>query len=355
MIDPFKKAGLPAFFNSQIDSNMQKIDLRSDTVTLPVPAMRQAMVDAELGDDVYGEDPTVRALETRLADILGFSSAVFVPTGTQSNLCALLSHCQRGEEYIAGSTAHTYLYEAGGAAVLGGIQPQALPFQADGTLDLDLVETAIKPDDSHFAITRLLCLENTMDGLPIKPDYLRAARKLCDRHKLKLHLDGARLFNAAVALKVDPGEISRHSDSVSVCLSKGLGIPAGSVLCGNKAFIASARRWRKMLGGGMRQSGMLAAAGLYALDNHIERLADDHMRAQNLATELTTIPQLEGHIRCQTNMIFLDIEPQIQNNLQAFLSAQDIKVGANRWVTHLGVNDSAVQKVLQQTQAFFSR
>ena len=334
---------------------MLKIDLRSDTVTLPGTAMRNAMLNAELGDDVYGEDPTVQALEARLAIILGYSAALFVPTGTQSNLCALLSHCQRGEEYIAGSTAHTYLYEAGGAAVLGGIQPQALPFQRDGTLDLKLVETAIKPDDFHFAITRLLCLENTREGIPISPDYLHSARQLCDRHGLKLHLDGARLFNAVVALNIDPDELSRHCDSVSICLSKGLGSPAGSVLCGHTTFIDSARRWRKMLGGGMRQSGILAAAGLYALDNHIERLADDHLRAGQLARELAAIPQLQGHIRCQTNMIFLDIDQKTQISLQLYLLKLDIKVGTNRWVTHLGVDDGSVEEVLRHTQAFFSR
>jgi len=333
---------------------MQAIDLRSDTVTLPVPAMREAMVNAELGDDVYGEDPTVQALEMQLANILNYPAALFVPTGTQSNLCALLSHCQRGEEYITGSTAHTYLYEAGGAAVLGGIQPQPIPFQKNGTLDLNLVAGAIKPDDFHFAITRLLCLENTRDGIPICLEYLQSARQLCDKQSLKLHLDGARLFNAVVAMNVDPGEISRYCHSISICLSKGLGAPAGSVLCGDTTFINAARRWRKMLGGGMRQSGILAAAGIYALDNHIDRLAEDHLRAENLAKELTIIPQLQGHIRCQTNMIFLDINHKTQQALQQYLLNVDIKVGTNRWVLHLGVDDGAAQKVIQETQAFFS-
>ena len=325
---------------------MQKIDLRSDTVTLPSEGMLEAMVSAELGDDVYGEDPTVIALEQRVAGMLGYASALFVPSGTQSNLCALLSHCQRGEEYIAGSSAHTYLYEAGGAAVLGGLQPQPLPFQSDGTLDLDLVEAAIKPDDIHFAITRLLCLENTKDGIPIHPDYLSSARNLCDKHQLKIHLDGARLFNAAAALEIEASELTRYCDSVSVCLSKGLGTPAGSVLCGDTKFIGAARRWRKMLGGGMRQSGILAAAGLFALDNNVNRLKEDHERAGMLAREFADIAQLEGYIRCQTNMIFLDIEPEVQKQLQQYLSRSGISVGTNRWVLHLGVDDTAAERVL---------
>ena len=327
---------------------MQKIDLRSDTVTLPSAGMLEAMVSAELGDDVYGEDPTVIALEQRVAGMLGYAAALFVPSGTQSNLCALLSHCQRGEEYIAGSSAHTYLYEAGGAAVLGGLQPQPLPFQSDGTLDLDLVKAAIKPDDVHFAITRLLCLENTKDGMPIHPDYLSSARNLCDKHQLKLHLDGARLFNAAVALKIEPAELTRYCNSVSVCLSKGLGTPAGSVLCGDTNFISAARRWRKMLGGGMRQSG------IYALDNNVNRLTEDHQRAGVLAKELAHISQLEGCIRCQTNMIFLDIDPEVQKNLQQHLSKNGINVGTNRWVLHLGIDDIAAERVLQYTRTFFA-
>ncbi len=334
---------------------MQKTDLRSDTVTLPSAGMLEAMVSAELGDDVYGEDPTVIALEQRIAGLLGFAAALFVPSGTQSNLCALLSHCHRGEEYIAGSTAHTYLYEAGGAAVLGGIQPQALPFQSNGTLDLDLVEAAIKPDDVHFAITRLLCLENTKDGIPIHPDYLSSARILCDKHQLQIHLDGARLFNAAVALGIEPVELTKYCNTVSVCLSKGLGTPAGSVLCGDTKRIGSARRWRKMLGGGMRQSGILAAAGLYALDNNIHRLKEDHQRASILAKELAQIPQLGGCVRCQTNMIFLDVEPEVLKNLQQHLSNNNINVGINRWVVHLGVDDAAVENVVQKTRAFFGR
>lgn len=244
---------------------MSVIDLRSDTVTQPTPGMRDAMASAPSGDDVYGEDPSVNHLEAELAKRLGFAAALFVPTGTMSNLLALMAHCERGEEYIVGQQAHTYKYEGGGAAVLGSIQPQPLEVQADGSLDLAQVAEAIKPDDFHFARTRLLALENTMQGKVLPISYLAAARAFTREHGLALHLDGARLYNAAVKLGVDAREITQHFDSVSVCLSKGLGAPVGSVLCGSSALIAKARRLRKMVGGGMRQAGSLAAAGLYAL------------------------------------------------------------------------------------------
>lgn len=254
---------------------MHVVDLRSDTVTQPTAAMREAMQAAPVGDDVYGEDPTVNALQERLAAMLGFEAGLFVPTGTQSNLLALLSHCERGDEYLVGMDAHTYKFEGGGAAVLGSIQPQPIVQAEDGSLPLDRVAAAIKPVDPHFARTRLLALENTWHGRTLPLDYLRAAGDLARERGLGYHLDGARLFNAAVACGVPAREIARHFDTVSVCLSKGLGAPVGSVLVGSRALIDKARRWRKVCGGGWRQAGMLAAAGLYALDHHIDRLADD--------------------------------------------------------------------------------
>ena len=240
---------------------MTVIDLRSDTVTQPTTGMREAMANAPMGDDVYGEDPSVNKLESELALRLGFAKALFVPTGTMSNLLALMAHCARGDEYIVGQQAHTYKYEGGGAAVLGSIQPQPLEVQADGSLDLDQVAAAIKPDDFHFARTRLLALENTMQGKVLPLEYLAAASRLTREHGLALHLDGARLYNAAVKLGVDAGDITRHFDSVSVCLSKGLGAPVGSVLCGTADLIGKARRLRKMVGGGMRQAGQLPLPG----------------------------------------------------------------------------------------------
>jgi threonine aldolase len=258
---------------------MKIIDLRSDTVTKPTKQMREAMANAEVGDDVYGDDPTVNYLESFAADMLGTEASIFAPSGTQTNLMALLSHCQRGDEYIVGAMAHTYWYEAGGAAVLGSIQPQTIEFENNGTLALDKVEKVIKPNDVHFARTKLFCLENTKSGQIIPLDYLRDAEVCARKNKLKLHLDGARIFNASVGLNVDVKEISKHFDSISICLSKGLGAPVGSLLCGNKEFVNEARKWRKMLGGGMRQAGILAAAGIYALKNNIERLAEDHENA----------------------------------------------------------------------------
>src|SRR5690606_34452772 len=259
------------------------IDLRSDTVTRPSAAMRAAMAAAEVGDDVYGEDPTVNRLEALAAEMLGKEAAIFVCSDTQSNLLALRSRGARGDEYIVGQQGHTYKYEGGGAAVLGSIQPQPLDYEPDGTLDLAKVEGAIKPDDPHFAVTRLLCLENTQAGKPLPLNYLQRARDFTRSRNLGLHLDGARIFNAAVHLGVPVTEISRHFDSVSVCLSKGLGAPVGSVLCGSKELVARARRWRKVVGGGMRQAGLLAAAGIHALQNNVERLAQDHENAAALA------------------------------------------------------------------------
>lgn len=331
------------------------IDVRSDTVTQPTAGMREAMARAPLGDDVYGEDPTVNRLEAWLADRLGFAAAVFVPTGTMSNLLALMAHCGRGDEYIVGQQAHTYKYEGGGAAVLGSIQPQPLDVQADGSLDLNQVLTAIKPDDFHFARTRLLALENTMQGKVLPQTYLAAARKLGDEQGLALHLDGARLYNAAVKLGVEAREITRHFDSVSVCLSKGLGAPVGSVLCGSVELIDRARRLRKMVGGGMRQAGMLAAAGLYALEHQVERLAEDHANAQFLAEGLRGLGyQIEP---VQTNMVYVQIDERAEA-LKSFCGERGIKLSAAarlRMVTHLDVSRAQIEQVVAAFAEFARR
>lgn len=333
---------------------MAVIDLRSDTVTQPSAGMRDAMASAPLGDDVYGEDPTVNRLESWLAERLGYAAALFVPTGTMSNLIGLMAHCERGDEYIVGQQAHTYKYEGGGAAVLGSIQPQPLDNQADGSLDLEQVAAAIKADDFHFARTRLLALENTMQGKVLPMEYLAAARAFTREKGLSLHLDGARLYNAAVKLGVDAREITRHFDSVSVCLSKGLGAPVGSVLCGSSEFIAKARRLRKMVGGGMRQAGSLAAAGLYALDHQVQRLADDHANAQWLGDALRDAGfEVEP---VQTNMVYVQIGDQAQA-LKAFAAERGIKLSAAprlRMVTHLDVSRVQMEQVVQ-TFVEFSR
>ena len=325
---------------------MTVIDLRSDTVTQPGPGMREAMAAAPLGDDVYGEDPTVNHLEAELAYRLGFAQALFVPTGTMSNLLALMAHCERGDEYIVGQQAHTYKYEGGGAAVLGSIQPQPLEVQADGSLDLEQVAAAIKPDDFHFARTRLLALENTMQGKVLPTEYLAAASRLTREHGLALHLDGARLYNAAVKLGVDAGDITRHFDSVSVCLSKGLGAPVGSVLCGTADLITRARRLRKMVGGGMRQAGQLAAAGLYALDHQVARLADDHANAQLLADGLRAAGYDVEPV--QTNMVYAQVGDRAEA-LKAFAAEQGIRLSAAprlRMVTHMDVSRSQIEQVI---------
>ncbi|AYF87886.1 low-specificity L-threonine aldolase [Pseudomonas sp. JS3066] len=331
---------------------MSLIDLRSDTVTQPTPGMREAMQRAELGDDVYGEDPTVNRLEATLAERLGFEAALFVPTGTMSNLLGLMAHCERGDEYIVGQQAHTYKYEGGGAAVLGSIQPQPIDGEADGSLDLSRVEAAIKQDDFHFARTRLLALENTMQGKVLPLDYLAAARELTRRRGLGLHLDGARLYNAAVKLGVDAREITQHFDSVSVCLSKGLGAPVGSVLCGGAALIAKARRLRKMVGGGMRQAGLLAAAGIYALDQQVERLAEDHANAERLGAGLRDLGYSIEPV--QTNMVYVQIGDQARA-LGDFLAARGIRVSPAarlRLVTHLDVQAADVPRVIEAFATF---
>lgn len=336
---------------------MGEIDLRSDTVTRPVAAMREAMLDAPVGDDVYGEDPTVNALQQRLADELGFDAGLFVPSGTQSNLLALMAHCERGDEYIVGMDAHTYKFEGGGAAVLGSIQPQPIVQDGDGTLPLSQVIDAIKPDDAHFARTRLLALENTWHGRVLPASYLQAAHDVARAHGLSLHLDGARLYNAAVASGVSARTIARYFDSVSICLSKGLGAPVGSVLVGSHRLIAQARRWRKVAGGGWRQAGMLAAAGLYALDHHVARLADDHRRAAYLAGRLREISGIDL-LGQYTNMVFIDVPAERLRDLDAHLRKAGVRISIGylptlRLVTHLGIDDDGIERTAVAFAEFF--
>ena len=343
---------------------MQKtVDLRSDTVTQPTAAMRKAMFDAALGDDVFGDDPSVNALQEKVASMLGFEAALFMPTGTQSNLCGLMAHCQRGDEYIVGQSAHTYRYEGGGAAVLGSIQPQPLAQNALGQMALEDVANAIKPDDCHFAQTKLLCLENTWNGHTMPSAYLDGMTRLARGKGLAVHLDGARLFNAAAAT-VQPGEsvavsakrITSYFDSVSVCFSKGLGAPVGSALCGSKALIARAHRVRKMTGGGMRQSGLLAAAAAFALDHHLERLAQDHAMAQRLAQGLGNIAGLKVR-SAQTNIVFVDVADGKGPDLLAYLKAHGVLatglIGL-RFVTHLDVDAQGIDHAAACVRAFFN-
>ncbi len=332
------------------------VDLRSDTVTRPGAAMRRAMAEAEVGDDVFGDDPTVNRLQARAAEILGFEAALLFPTGTQSNLAALMTHCGRGDEVILGQEAHTYRYEAGGGAVLGSIQPQPLANRADGTLDLAEVEAAIKPDDSHYARSRLLGLENTIGGRAIPRAWFDEALALAKRRGLATHLDGARLFNAAAKLGLAAREVCRGFDSVSACLSKGLGAPAGTVLLGSAEFIGRAKRARKMLGGTMRQSGVLAAAGLYALEHNVARIHEDHANAERLAAALERIPALQVE-PAQTNMVFVRVPPERAPGLPAHLAREGIVVlpGVRmRLVTHLDVDRHGIERAAVAFQGYFS-
>ena len=340
---------------------MTLVDLRSDTVTQPTPAMREAMMAAPLGDDVFGDDPSVNALQEKIAALTGKEAALFMASGTQSNLCAMLAHCERGDEYIVGQNAHTYRYEGGGAAVLGSIQPQPLAQNATGQMQLADIAAAIKPDDPHFARTRLLCLENTWNGHPMPAEYLDQATALARTHRLAVHLDGARVFNAAVAAAGDPftalrGIVDRF-DSVSVCFSKGLGAPVGSALCGSKDLIRRALRWRKMLGGGLRQSGLLAAAAHHALDRHIHRLADDHALARRLAQGLAGIDGLAVR-SAQTNIVFVDVANGRGPDLLAHLARDGVLatglIGL-RFVTHLDVDTAGIDRAIASTRAFFAQ
>lgn len=331
-------------------------DFRSDTVTRPSPGMLKAMAEAEVGDDVYGDDPTTNRLEAVMAERLGKEKALFLPTGTQSNLVGLMAHCGRGDEYIVGQGQHTYRWEGGGAAVLGSIQPQPLTNQPDGTIALEDIEGAIKPDDSHYAMTRLLALENTIGGRVLPMSYIHAATKLARKHNLGCHLDGARAFNASVALGIPISELVAPFDTVSICLSKGLGAPIGSVLVGNSDLIDKARRVRKMLGGGMRQVGILAAAGLYALDHNVERLAEDHELAKELAQELSKLPGIDVTAP-DTNIVFATLDTSVINGLSDHLEAGGIGVNTTysgqRWVTHMDVDGSSISGAIDHLKSHF--
>ncbi len=332
------------------------MDFRSDTVTRPTAAMRAAMAAAEVGDDVFGDDPNVNALQEEVAALLGFEAALFVPSGTQSNLIGVMTHCGRGDEVIVGQEAHTYRYEAGGGAVLGSIQPQPLDNASDGTIPVAAIEAAIKPDDSHFAKTRLIALEDTIGGKVLPEGYVAAVRALADRRKLALHLDGARLWNAAVKRGVEPAAIARWFDSASVCLSKGLGAPVGSVLCGRRDYIRSAHRWRKMLGGGMRQAGVLAAAGRYAIEHHVARLALDHDNAARLAAGLAKHRALDVPPP-QTNMVFVTVREGRADGFAEHLAANGVQITGSahqRWVTHLDVGRADVDRAIGVVDAFFA-
>jgi len=336
------------------------IDFRSDTVTRPSLGMRQAMAEAPVGDDVYGDDPTVSRLEAKAAELLGQEAGLFVTSGTQGNLLAILTHCQRGEEYIAGTKAHAYLEEGGGGAVLASVQPQPVENQSDGTLDLASVRAAIKPDDFHLAITRLFCLENTFFGTPLPMDYLSDAKNLAREHQLQFHLDGARVFNAAVRCGIAPDTIGGMFDSVSACLSKGLGAPIGSVLTGSRAFIDRARRWRKMLGGGTRQVGILAAAGLYALEHNIQRLEEDHEHAMVLANGLGGIEELEIQNTTQrTNMVFVSMSERLLEGLAQFMHERGILITAHenpvRLVTHLDIDRAGIDNTVDAFKDYFRK
>ena len=345
---------------------MKTVDLRSDTVTRPTAGMREAMAAAPLGDDVFGDDPSVNALQEKIASLLGFEAALFVPTGTQSNLCGVLSHCQRGDEYIVGQMAHCYRWEAGGVAVFGSVQPQPIAHQPDGSLALADIEEAIKPDDPHFARTRLLALENTIGGKLLPMAYVEQATALAKARGLDRHLDGARLFNASVAQAAQRGtdamtearRIAACFDSVSVCFSKGLGAPVGSALCGSRDYIARARRLRKMAGGAMRQAGMLAAAASYALDHHVERLAQDHLLAGQLAAGLDGIDGFQVEAP-QTNMVFVDlVGPARERSAGLIKHLADQGVLATglyrlRFATHLDVDEAGIDRAIAAVRSYF--
>ncbi len=351
---------------------MKAIDLRSDTVTQPTEGMRQAMAMAQVGDDVYNEDPTVNRLQEMMAERLGMEAGLFVASGTMGNLVAILTHAGRGDEMILGNLAHTFLYEVGGAAGLAGVHPSTLPNEPDGTIALDAIEAAIRTENVHFPISRLLCLENTHNrcgGVPLPLDYCRAATDLAHSHSIAVHLDGARLFNAAIAMEVEPATLTRGFDSVMVCLSKGLGAPVGSVLCGMRSFIDRAMRMRKLVGGGMRQAGIIAAAGIYALEHHVERLAEDHKNAERLATGIDAIPGLTCACHGKpnsvaTNLVYFTVDGAAAGNpaLDASLLSNRLKergILANplgsanqiRMVTHIDVNAADIEDTLAALQS----
>ncbi len=335
------------------------IDFRSDTVTQPCQSMRQVMCSAPVGDDVYQDDPSVNALQEYAADLLGFDDALFTTSGTQANLLALMAHCGRGDEYICGQQAHNYLYEGGGAAVLGSIQAQPIENLADGSMDLAKIRAAIKADDIHFVKTKLISLENTINGKVLSQDYMAATQAIAFEHNLRMHLDGARAFNAAVKLNVPISELVQYFDSVSICLSKGLGAPVGSLLLGSKGLIEQARRWRKTCGGGMRQAGMLAAAGQFALTHNVARLAEDHDNAVYLANQLANIGELDVKPELvQTNMVFVKSERVDFNELAAVLKDQGILISGGqvlRLVTHLGVDKPMIDRLVKQIKSYIQQ
>ncbi len=337
---------------------MKIIDLRSDTVTRPTPEMREAMYQAEVGDDVFSEDPTVNRLQELAAQKMGKGAGLFVSSGTMGNLIAVLANCQRGDEVIMGHLGHTFLFEAGGISALGGIFPHTLPNQPDGSIDLSEVEAAIRPNDIHQPVSRMLILENTHNrcgGVVLTEEYTRTAAELGHRHNLLLHLDGARIFNASAALNVDASKLAAPADSVTFCLSKGLCAPVGSVLCGSRDFILRARRLRKMLGGGMRQAGILAAAGIVALEKMTSRLGEDHQRAACLAKGLAEIPGIRFDMGMpQTNMVFIAIDetiPYTTAEIAKKLADRGIKVSITgerryRLVTHYWIDDADISSVI---------
>lgn len=337
---------------------MDYIDLRSDTVTKPTPEMREAMAEAEVGDDVYGDDPTVNKLQEKAAGMLGKEAALFVPSGTMGNLLALLSHCSRGEEVILGDKSHIYVNEAGGMAALGGIYPHPIANQKDGTLRLDDIRASIQPDDSHRTITRLICLENTQNvcgGVPLTAEYTAKVGEIARENGLRLHIDGARIFNAAAALDVDVKQLVAPADSVMFCLSKGLVAPIGSMLVGSREFIARAHRLRKMLGGGMRQVGVVAAAGLVSLEKMTGRLKQDHARARKLFEGLKQVPGLRLEAEPASNMVYFDLEDRIQmteNQIIEEMKKRGVLVDWSaprqfRLVTHYWVDDAGVERAVE--------
>jgi len=338
---------------------MSTIDLRSDTVTQPTPAMREAIEKAQLGDDVYGEDPTINQLQELAAKMLGKEAGLFIPSGTMGNLAAILAHCNRGDEIILGNLAHTFLFEGGGIAALGGIHPHTVANQPDGTLALDEIREAIRPQDSHHPITRLITLENTHNrcgGAALTVEYTQAVANLAREHNLLLHLDGARIFNAAAALDVDVVELVAPVDSVTFCLSKALCAPVGSVLCGSKEFIFQAHRMRKQLGGGMRQAGILAAAGIVALQDIVPRLGEDHTKAQILAQGLSSIPGVIPDTQePPSNMVYLTLRedlPLDAKEISEQLQNHNVRVGVVgprqfRLVTHYWIDDQAIHSTIE--------
>lgn len=331
-------------------------DFRSDTVTKPTNAMREAMLTAEVGDDVYGDDPTVNRLEKLAAERYGFDAAIFCASGTQANLLAIMSHCERGDEYICGQDAHNYRWEGGGAAVLGSVQPQPIVNEADGSISLEAIKANIKPIDDHHTRTKLLSLENTIGGKVLPLSYLASAQALAFEHGLRIHLDGARVFNAAVKLDVDVNEILQYFDSVSICLSKGLAAPVGSILLGSEKLVRNARRWRKVLGGGMRQVGILAAAGIIALDEQVSALAVDHQNTQYLAEQLNLLPEFKFDIGAvQTNMIFTEYTGKDPKQLAHYLREKGFIISASnriRFVVHKDISRTAIDLLIQEIQNY---